>query len=435
MSDSGVSDQPDSPLAQEDDLPAEPASPVPENRPAADDDAAEKDSDDSDDESVLSEVDEAQFENFDAANLAIDDRPELEADEENLKLIGRHKRKRTAGEEEPARKKKKKEGKREKVKKPRKKRGESDDHFSGGEELDGKRARKSKKDGEKGARAKRAATPEDEQALDPEERRRRALDRAMDAALRNPNKRRARKVDGIDLADMADAEIEDVRKRMTEAAERDAVARRAGKPAMYKLKMLPEVVSLLNRNTFVQSLVDPEINLLEAVRFFLEPLEDGALPAYNIQRDLFAALAKLPITKDTLFASGIGKVILFYTKSKRPEPGIKRQAEKLLADWTRPILQRTDDYSKKVFQTAEYDPNKIPIRPATSRIREGQKPDDGKSSTRARVDINTKSYSIVPLATSVKDGVYARPIGASGEDRFRKMKARQLAAAGKGRKR
>jgi len=136
-----------------------------------------------------------------------------------------------------------------------------------------------------------------------------------------------------------------------------------------------------------------------------------------------------------LFASGIGKVILFYTKSKRPEPGIKRQAEKLLADWTRPILQRTDDYSKKVFQTAEYDPNKIPIRPATSRIREGQKPDDGKSSTRARVDINTKSYSIVPLATSVKDGVYARPIGASGEDRFRKMKARQLAAAGKGRKR
>jgi transcription factor SPN1 len=169
MSDSGVSDQPDSPLAQEDDLPAEPASPVPKNRPAADDDAAEKDSDDSDDESVLSEVDEAQFENFDAANLAIDDRPELEADEENLKLIGRHKRKRTAGEEEPARKKKKKEGKREKVKKPRKKRGESDDHFSGGEELDGKRARKSKKDGEKGARAKRAATPEDEQALDPEE--------------------------------------------------------------------------------------------------------------------------------------------------------------------------------------------------------------------------------------------------------------------------
>ena len=178
----------------------------------------------------------------------------------------------------------------------------------------------------------------------------------MDEALRNPNRRRTRKVDGIDLSDLADAEIEDVRKRMTEAAERDAVARRAGKPAMYKLRMLPEVVSLLNRNTYVQSLVDPDINLLEAVRFFLEPLEDGALPAYNIQRDLFAALGKLPITKETLFSSGIGKVILFYTKSKRPEPGIKRQAEKLLAEWTRPILQRTDDYSKKVFQTAEYDP-------------------------------------------------------------------------------
>lgn len=155
---------------------------------------------------------------------------------------------------------------------------------------------------------------------------------------------------------MADAEIEEMRRRMTEAAMADGEARSKGQPAMNKLKMLPEVVALLNRNTLQNSLVDPDINLLEAVRFFLEPLSDGSLPAYNIQRDLFAALAKLPITKDALVASGIGKVTLFYTKSPRAELGIKRQAEKLVGEWTRPILKRTDDYRKREFVEASYDP-------------------------------------------------------------------------------
>lgn len=152
-----------------------------------------------------------------------------------------------------------------------------------------------------------------------------------------------------------------MRKRMTEAARLDSLARKENRPAMHKLKMLPEVISLLNRNQYVNNLVDPEINLLEGVKFFLEPLEDGSLPAYNIQRDLFAALARLPIHKDALIASGIGKVVVFYTKSKRPEIGIKRQAERLLAEWTRPILQRSDDYSKRVYEEVEFDPTCVSI--------------------------------------------------------------------------
>lgn len=155
---------------------------------------------------------------------------------------------------------------------------------------------------------------------------------------------------------MADAEIEDMRKRMADAAMADTEARENGKPAMQKLKLLPEVVALLNRNTLQTSLVDPDINLLEAVRFFLEPLTDGSLPAYNIQRDLFNCLAKLPVNKDALIASKIGKVVLFYTKSNRPEPSIKRQAERLLGEWTRPILKRSDDYRKREMQEATYDP-------------------------------------------------------------------------------
>jgi len=148
---------------------------------------------------------------------------------------------------------------------------------------------------------------------------------------------------------------------MAEAAEADTNARKAKppRPAMHKLKMLPEVISLLNRNHLQQTLVDPECSILRSVRFFLEPLDDGSLPAYNIQREMFAILAKLPIGKEALIASGIGKVTLFYTKSKRPELGIKRQAEKLLGEWTRPILKRSDDYRQREYVHAEYDPTYV----------------------------------------------------------------------------
>ncbi|KAL4978371.1 transcription factor iws1 [Aspergillus desertorum] len=383
-----------------------------QNENEGQDELSENNLGDTDDESILSEVDEAQFEDFDPENVDIEDRPQLDIDEENLKLIGRHKRKRT---EEEGNSKRKKEGRRKKSRRYAEDEGGSDREASG-------RRRKSKK----------AELEEDEESLDPATRRRRALDRAMDEALKKPTKRRARKQDGIDLEQMADAEIEDMRKRMTHAAQMDAINRREGKPAMHKLKMLPEVVSLLNRNQYVNSLVDPEINLLEAVKFFLEPLDDGSLPAYNIQRDLMTALGKLPINKETLIASGIGKVVVFYTRSKRPEPGIKRMAERLLAEWTRPILQRSDDYSKRVYQEAEFDPTKITSRvksvqdsAAEARARELLPP---RLANRARAEISHTSYTVVPKPTMVQESKFARPLGASGEDRFRKMRARQIAA-------
>ncbi|KAB8231447.1 Transcription factor iws1 [Aspergillus alliaceus] len=388
---------------------------------AEDEEAPELDekNNESDDESILSEVDEAQFEDFDPENVDVEDRPQLAIDEDNLKLIGRHKRQRGEEGGDGERSKRKREGRREK--KSRRMR----DLEEAGSDGEGKSKKRE-------SRKRREPTPEDE-TMDPATRRRRALDRAMDEALKKPTKRRFRKADGIDLEQMADAEIEDMRKRMTHAAQLDAINRREGKPAMHKLKMLPEVVSLLNRNQYVNSLVDPEINLLEAVKFFLEPLDDGSLPAYNIQRDLMNSLGKLPINKEALIASGIGKVIVFYTRSKRPEAGIKRMAERLLAEWTRPILQRSDDYSKRVYQEAEFDPRKVQrtvqsaeVTAAEARARELLPP---RLANRARADITHTSYTVVPRPTMVQESKFARPLGASGEDRFRKMRARQIAAS------
>ena len=130
----------------------------------------------SDNDSLLSDVDEAQFEDFDPNQVAIEERP-IAVDEDNVKLIGRHKRKRDGEVDGEGGKKKRREGKREKPKKVRKRKGSDDDDFSGGQELEGKRVRKKKafvEGGEKVRKEKprvRRATPENEEQLDPEERR------------------------------------------------------------------------------------------------------------------------------------------------------------------------------------------------------------------------------------------------------------------------
>lgn len=148
--------------------------------------------DDSDDESLLSEVDEAQFADFDPSAVQV--APDLDTLNKAIKVT---KRKRADGDE--PRPKKKKEGTREKIKK-NKRRADSDDGFSGGEQLDGKRSRKYKSgaDGEKVK--KRVVVPEiNEDDLSPEERRRRALDRAMDAAIKKSSGKRIKRGDIVSI--------------------------------------------------------------------------------------------------------------------------------------------------------------------------------------------------------------------------------------------
>ena len=403
------------------------------------------DADRDDAESELSEIDEAQFEDFDPSAIAIEERP-VELDEDSINRIGKFKRKRTEGEEAEKPKKKKKRDR------PKKKRHDDDDVFEGGQEIEGKRRRKptSGGDGERRERRARARTPDDAEHLTPQERARRELDKKMDESLKNPN-RRMKKAAGIDLEALNDDLIDNMRRRMAAAAEGDIEARKAGKPAGRKLMMLQEVVSLLNRNNLREALVDPENNMMEGVRFFLEPLDDGSLPAYNIQREMFDALSRLPINKDTLVASGIGKVVLFYTKSKKVEDKIKRQAERLMGEWTRPILKRSDDFRKKTITQRDYDPRydfkffhcraaetnvtkSAGVRPASQnpaalkaaeRARQLAPP---APTNRARVDQILPSYTVAPRSSNVQSN--PSYLTQTSDITFKRLKARQLGSGG-----
>jgi transcription factor SPN1 len=95
-------------------------------------------------------------------------------------------------------------------------------------------------------------------------------------------------------------------------------------------------------------------NLLEAVRRWLEPLPDRSLPALNIQREFFNIIKKMEfIDSAVLKESGLGRVVLFYTKCKRVTPDITRIASDLVSIWSRPIIKRSASYRDRIVPVAQ----------------------------------------------------------------------------------
>ncbi|CAE7215056.1 unnamed protein product [Rhizoctonia solani] len=193
------------------------------------------------------------------------------------------------------------------------------------------------------------------QDLTPEERKRMELVQKIDAIVKpsKAGKKKKRKKGGdeeeIDLH--GDEEVNRLRQAMYAAADRDIEANASKQPAVSKLKMLGEVMDTLQKSSLSQSILDN--NLLEGVRRWLEPLPDKSLPALSIQNAFFEILPKLDIDTPVLKESGLGKIVLFYTKCKRVTPAIRRTADTLVANWSRPIVKRSASYRDRHVPTAE----------------------------------------------------------------------------------
>lgn len=109
---------------------------------------------------------------------------------------------------------------------------------------------------------------------------------------------------------------------------------------------------MLLRSALAQSIIDN--NLLEAVRRWLEPLPDRSLPALNIQREFFSIIKKMEfIDSAVLKESGLGRIVLFYTKCKRVTPDISRTANELVLTWSRPIIKRSASFRDLHIPQAE----------------------------------------------------------------------------------
>lgn len=111
---------------------------------------------------------------------------------------------------------------------------------------------------------------------------------------------------------------------------------------------------LFSRTGYQQAILDN--NLLEAVKMWLEPLSDKSLPSLNIQRALFPLLETMYIDTTSLKMSGLGKLMLFYTKKKKGvDKSIQRIADRLIESWSRPILKRSSSYRDRQQASREYD--------------------------------------------------------------------------------
>ncbi|KAF8656218.1 hypothetical protein AX16_002654 [Volvariella volvacea WC 439] len=192
--------------------------------------------------------------------------------------------------------------------------------------------------------------------LPPEQANKLRLDMQIEAILKPKKAQRQRKRKNNDevLDSFADDEVARLREAMNNAADEDIRANNEKLPATSKLRLLPEAMETLRKASLAQSMSDN--NLLDAVRRWLEPLPDRSLPALNIQREFFNIIKKMEfIDSAVLKESGLGRIVLFYTKHKRVSPEIARIANDLVSAWSRPIIKRSASYRDRVIPVAEGD--------------------------------------------------------------------------------
>lgn len=259
---------------------------------------------------------------------------------------------------------------------------------------------------------------------DPQARKRRLLEAKMESAIKTKSTKR-RKADEDDLERMQDDRIDFLKDQMIKAANLDVEKNSQGQIATEKLKLLKEVVDILSKADLAISILDN--NLLEAVRLWLEPLPDASMPAYQIQKELIYSLTALPIKTDHLIASGIGKVLVYYQRSKRTEANLKKVVDRLIGDWTRPILNKSDSYKDRTIQFNEYNKNKFTNQLSSARR---NKPKESKTlyeesaERRKRAAIPTARTTAYKIAPRVDPSLLRRQqLGSNGnnDERFKRI--------------
>ena len=219
---------------------------------------------------------------------------------------------------------------------------------------------------------------------------------------------------------MEEEKIRALKESMEQAADKDFDAIKSKQPATNKLAMLPTVEAVLAKPVLHEVILDNL--LLMTLRRWLEPLPDRSLPAYSIQRTLLTALQKLPITKEHLAESGIGKIIIFYRNAPRVEQSIRRIADALWVEWSRPILRKSANFRDRQIATASYHADMaLPVlkNPTLEESRRTVVPRTIHS-----------TFEIAPKATIDLSSVHAsRGVKAENSDMFKRLRQKVQAKA------
>ncbi|KAJ3325311.1 Transcription factor iws1 [Boothiomyces sp. JEL0866] len=225
-------------------------------------------------------------------------------------------------------------------------------------------------------------------------------------------KQRPKKFSDLQTEVQADEVIEALLTSMRDAAYNDQELNKNGQPAIAKLKLLQSTMIQLSKAHWFQALLDQ--NVLECIKFWLEPLTDGSLPSLDIQLNMMNLLKKMPIDTHHLRSSKVGRVVMFYTKCDRVAPPVKKLAEELLRTWMRPILGKSNNHKHRKIAEVRYQP-----RQATSHASYRREVDPNAHESRASLPVKLAAdFTVAPVTNLLEKGG-----GEKKFDRFKKLKS------------
>ncbi|KAG9454673.1 hypothetical protein H6P81_007577 [Aristolochia fimbriata] len=156
--------------------------------------------------------------------------------------------------------------------------------------------------------------------------------------------------------------VEHLMAELEVTAEEDAELNRQSKPAINKLKKLPLLTEVLSKKQLQQEFLDHGV--LTLLKNWLEPLPDGSLPNINIRTAILQILSDFPIDleqydrRDQLKKSGLGKVIMFLSRSDEETTSNRKLAKELVDKWSRPIFNK----STRFEDMRSFDDERVPFR-------------------------------------------------------------------------
>ncbi|XP_072997727.1 LOW QUALITY PROTEIN: protein IWS1 homolog 1-like [Typha latifolia] len=156
--------------------------------------------------------------------------------------------------------------------------------------------------------------------------------------------------------------VEHLMAELEVTAEEDAELNRQSKPAINKLRKLPLLIDVLSKKKLQQEFLDHGV--LTLLKNWLEPLPDGSLPNMNIRTAILKLLTDFPIDleqydrREQLKKSGLGKVIMFLSKSDEETTANRKLAKELVDKWSRPIFNK----STRFEDMRSFDDERVPYR-------------------------------------------------------------------------
>ncbi|XP_064970952.1 protein IWS1 homolog 1 isoform X2 [Musa acuminata AAA Group] len=158
--------------------------------------------------------------------------------------------------------------------------------------------------------------------------------------------------------------VEHVMAELEVVTEEDAELNRQNKPAINKLRKLPLLVEALSKKTLQQDFLDHGV--LYLLKNWLEPLPDGSFPNMNVRTAILKVLSDFPIDleqydrREQLKRSGIGKVIMFLSKSDEETTSNRKLAKELVDRWSRSIFNKSTRFEDMRTSDEEREPYRRP---------------------------------------------------------------------------